>query len=650
MIPTLENPPRPRATLAPSELRAIWDLRNRGEIAQSYSEFLRVSSQLGLRGDISIEEKHERLCRTGCSPADALDFLLLEPSFLRNQTRMQEAKRITDEIEQLARNRALPGTFHFSFQKGLNCIGQSDFPRAVDCFVEAKLLAATAKERIAASLNGLMAMEALGYDLGKDADDLSRQIEALTEESLKAFYRGKLDSFRARAWYRKGEWDRLNQGAARFASDDSLDYFLSWFAGLPFVEGCDKPALEERFFRRYQAQGSRWLLGYRARTLRGLLIEADLDPTLRIQDKVERFYLWAWKWLAAPDAPLLDKILLLKGDLEKSLAQTLTWEQRQMLENAYRWLGFFSQTRDSEVCASLRALAAAQGNPVASLEYERLLLDYLVARKNGQGTIAQDTLEVLKDHPARHLAGLLLPQFLDSLAAGGSAPRPLAGLSRNLASIFPKPSERISRGILVNALEGKVRVIEKNRTGNPAIVSPILSSLLLLLREKSVFPKAEMLRACFGIARYDSYIHDPKIANTLSQANRLFRPFLRFQTKNGNILAHIGAPELLYFEGYSEHSTMLSALGCHPAALLLCPATASRSSAIAPDRLEEFRETWKTRYDYQVLLNVSKATAARRLRKWVREKKVARRGIGKSSLYKMEAGLLPLLAKKRGSP
>jgi Fic family protein len=66
--------------------------------------------------------------------------------------------------------------------------------------------------------------------------------------------------------------------------------------------------------------------------------------------------------------------------------------------------------------------------------------------------------------------------------------------------------------------------------------------------------------------------------------------------------------------------------------------------------LEEFRETWKTRYDYQVLLNVSKATAARRLRKWVREKKVARRGIGKSSLYKMEAGLLPLLAKKRGSP
>jgi hypothetical protein len=86
--------------------------------------------------------------------------------------------------------------------------------------------------------------------------------------------------------------------------------------------------------------GAGYHSGARLRTLNGLLIEEDLSDGVRLSEKIERLYLWTWRFLVRPETGALEKILLLQQNIRQN-ADTLSGEDYELLDLSVRWLGLF---------------------------------------------------------------------------------------------------------------------------------------------------------------------------------------------------------------------------------------------------------------------------------------------------------------------
>lgn len=598
--------------MAPS-LQPIWELRNAGKIAECRASLVAWGAKRGLAVELPLAGRIEALLERGVTEEDVISYALLEISLCRNRLDFVGAETELRHLEARFPVISDSGRYLLLFQRGLNAFASGNYLGALDLFIEANLYATDPLTRAWVGYNQLLALDELGWDHAAHLETFQRAFPDLTD-AWRNFFEEKVTALNLRKGFRTGDWADVTVGRL----DDYSRYLLHWLSSIPYLV-LPFPSVGSALDRH-------WLSGFRLRTLSGLLLAEDLRGDLPLRERIERFYLWVWQWLLDPRADSLERILELRGSLAPGPRASLSPEHGQMLENALRWLGLFAFLPEGEVREALGGFPRANGAGSLYLDYEKYLLDYFHAVRARSITVAVDTLTFLSQHPAHPLPGFSLPMLLQS-----SLPPRLSSLWIGLRELLPKEESPLDQGIVVHALEKKIRRIAK---GNCVEEIPQLGlvSLCLLAKEKPTFTKAEILRYAFGLPKYDAYLHDAKLANLLSFANGRLKGVMRFTVKGDLISAKVLAPERLRFEGDCRHTRLLARTFQDPS--LLLGATAAPATELPID--------WISRTHFERSLKISKATATRRLRAWVTEGILESRGQGKSSKYR----LTPQLAQR----
>jgi len=599
-------------------LSSLWELRNSGKIAECRSGLVAWGASRGLSAELPLSTRITRLLESALPEDDAVSYALVEISLHRNRLDFAKAESELTALEERFPRASEASRHLILFQRGLNAFASGNYLGALDLFIEADHYTKDPLQKAWVGHNQLLALDELGWDHSEMLETFRLALEDLAPE-WKKYFEEKITSLVLRKGFRSGNWGEVSLGRL----DGHSRYLLHWLASIPYLT-LPIPTVAGTALDRH------WLSGFRLRTLSGLLLEEDLRSDLPLRERVERFYLWTWSWLLDPRADSLERILELRRHLLPGGRASLSPEHGQMLENALRWLGLFAYLPEAELRQALAGFSRANGPGSILLEYEKYLLDYFHAVRGRSLTVAVDTLTFLGGHPAHALAGFHLPLLLQS-----ALPPRLSSLWIGLRELLPKQEAPLEQGIVVHALEKKIRRIAKG-----ACVEEIpqlgLVSLCLLAKEKPTFTKAEILRYAFGLPRYDAYSHDPKLANLLSLANGKLKGVLRFTVKGDLISVKLLAPEKLRFEGECRHTRLLASTFQDPG--LLLGEVAAKEIEIPID--------WISRNHFEKSLKVSKATATRRLRAWVTEGILESRGQGKSSKYRVTPKLAQRLRQE----
>lgn len=627
------------------DVQSLWNLRYQAKIPECHEAYLGHSAAVGVPAFGPLKPRFEMLLEKWKSTEIVIDFLLLETSFLRRKLLRAQRDDQIKELRDLMAEHSCPPHFQFHFQEGLNALVDANYSKALEQFLLAKPLARNNREFHFASLNAIGAMDALGYSyerpLAKFAETFLREKEDWAP-SLNVEYLALL----ARSSFRTGDLRTLSRLSQQGLAGSQNLYFLSWLRLIPYLDLPKPDSQVKESISRLASDPHGYLTPYRVRTLSFLLVPEDLKTDIKISARIERLYLWVWRWLCAPEPNLLDKIVQLRNQLNWHEYEHLTEVSYYLLRNSLGWLALFSSTSLEHVEQSVAPVIRCFGTPAPILEYEKTLLDYLFALRDGNKTLAQDTAAVLRARPLANQRAFLLPALLN-----GNSAAPLATLCESVASIRQaKAKGQDPNTIFVNSVTQEISV--RTRQKATRVRSSSLATFLSLFEHRAFTPVEDALKLSFGISKYDSLIHDPKIANLLSRANHVCQPFVSF-SRRGSIIHIEGKTDSLRFVGTNPHAQQMS----HNFSAKIFNLSASPASA--PSQSEPVTRTarppsgWVSRRELEAFLGISSSSALRQIRSWLSDNLLQKRGVGKSSRYfvtqNLESKFLSRLEKPKQS-
>ncbi|MCM2323701.1 MAG: hypothetical protein NDJ90_10615 [Oligoflexia bacterium] len=602
-------------------LESIWDLRLAGDCEAAYEAYLDCVAAEG----------------AGAPLADAAlerDVRLLKLSFLRHRRNFAELASAEQDLAAWLESRALRPCERVQLQLGLNELSRGRLSEALELFVSAhrKARAAIAAGRLAAGreeqlafFNSLLCMEDLGMDLDARLGEFEAGFGPHREASWARSIRAQLQALRLRSGFRRSRFEELPALFEGALEGEQAEYYATWLARLPYAGlAGQRLSAQERFSSGLARRGFGYMSQYRLRTLTMLLVPEDCVESVRLGEKVERLYLWTWSWLQQPDFERLGKILKVRSDIELSRRQTLSEEEHQMLRCVDLWLALFSGKRLAE--AEERALGFTHGGGAgcSHLQLEERVIRWLALERDVSAHAADLRASLKAEAHLRKLP------FFGELIEGGHG----GMLGESILSLRERGT---GRGVLVELLNQRIR-IEGREFGEAS--SQALVQLLAAFQWKDVEEKPELLRRVFGLGSYDSLIHDPKLANLLSRANRLLGGDAQFSVKAGKVFAQLDRKRVR-FQGYNSHSRCFLELPGFRAEL-----EQALRQGLEDDRSGEFasfERSWWKRSDLEASLRLSKASCARWLKEWA--PLLDTQGSGRSIRYQGKAGFSSRLAE-----
>ncbi|HPI40276.1 MAG TPA: hypothetical protein PLJ21_05690 [Pseudobdellovibrionaceae bacterium] len=627
------------------QFEKLWELRNSGQISESYLLYLDLLASISDFSDCtSSQSKLDLLLQTGQSHEMIVEIMLFESALYRNRLENEKADLILSHIDQFISKYKIKASYNYFLQKGLQYFSKSEIQKALENFVMAKKLSKNKKELSISSTNIILCLEDLNLIDSVYQNEWMKSYDSLTNEDKSTWAKNvvfEVEGFKLRQSFRSSNFESLNTNIESSISQKKLgfwsQYFLSYLNHLPYIEfrKSIRVSIDELHSEIF------YLNQYRIRTLRGLLIEEDLGTHIKISAHIERLYLWVWYWLEEPSTNLLSKI----AKLYQVILKTFDTDQKliissdhfQMLENATRWISFLGDQKPS-----VHKVNYPQSLCHKVFEYERLVLNYLEATRK-KSTLSTEYLSLIETHPfhkenANHLKNLLM---FDSLKKNSTFFMTLTKSLQHLIS----PDSSLKDGIKLDFLKKKVVQIQfgvEKKSFN--------SSLFLLasyFRTRASATKDEVLNVCFGIPSYDSFVHDPKIASLLTQANKLLSPAMTFRTKLNLILCE-RQDHLIKSFGDTPH--VLEAVSFKDQFSRPEPQSNSeikRSAQLIESKikLDSFITDWKSRIDYEKEFNLSKSNVIRKITEWKKRNWILVHGQGKASLYKAQKELLTTLTK-----
>lgn len=592
-----------------ARLDEAWDLRLGGKTDEAYDRYLDLLGELNVRiAGASVAGAWQSLTAKGMRPAEALELLLLDVSFHRYRRETAEAERKTEELGALAEAAGLRLPASYLLQSALNALAAGSHSLALERFLQAKRRADRPRELQLAAFNALLCMEDLGLEFGPSLDVFLAAFAPHESAPWAASILGQLDALRLRAAFRAGDFAALRRLISSPARGEQTLYFAAWVADLPHLGFPElASAAKERFAGQIATTGIGYHSAFRLRTLNGLLIEEDLG-NVRVSEKIERLYLWTWRWLAKPESAALAKILLLQDSIRRQ-STVLAGDDHRIFSLSLRWLGLFAGLSTSELDRLFQGHSAAESRAVPQLECEGRLLDYLFAARDGSRFAADTKQSLFHESPA-------CAERLATLFSGDAAG--LAALSDSIRALETARDEQ--PGVTVELLKRRITA------DGEEILSEPLTKLLELFRSSERAGKAQVLSHVFGIRRYEPELHDQKLANLLSKANRQFADTAQFSTKGDQVIARIQR-ERLHFAECDLHT--------------LSFAQADLSLLLADDgkqkekNLAALTDRWVSRSELEAGLGVSRATAARWLKSRVDSGEIEAKGSGKNVRYRI---------------
>lgn len=601
--------PVPRA----ARVDRAWDLRLGGRVDEAYDLYLDLLGELNVRiARISVDDAWTLLLDRRVDPTEALELLLLDVSFHRNRRETDLAEERCNRLGQLAEASGLRLPASYLLQSALNAFAASAHSLALERFLQAKRRAQGPREYCLASFNALLCMEDLGLEFGPSLESFLETFASHEKKPWARSIHGQLDALRLRAAFRSGDLEQLRKLIPELTRGEQTLYFAAWTAELPHLGFPElAAAAKERFARRIATSGMSYHSAFRLRTLNGLLVEEDLGTNVKLSEKIERLYLWVWRWLAKPESSSLEKILLLQDSIRRQ-GKVLAGDDFRLFVLSIRWLGLFAGLSAAELDRVTKNSSAAESRSVPQLERESRLLDVLFALRDGS-RFAGDMKQSLLDESfgcAEKLAKLFSGE-IDSLAALSSSIRALS------------ESQEEKSGIRVELL--KKRVLSDGEE----ILSEPLTKLFELFRTAERANKAQALSHIFGIRRLEPGLHDQKLANLLSKANRQFPGVVQFSTKGDQVIARIQR-DRLHFAESDSHTLCFTRVDLS----LLLEAPESEDEEAMND-IASLKGRWLSRADIEAALNVSRATAARWLKSRTESGSIEVQGSGKNVRYRI---------------
>ncbi len=563
--------------------------------------------------------------------------LLLSSSLLRTQGRGAEsalwAKTIARFFDQT------PADYFVRFEQGINLFARGDSHSALEYFAQARRLAPRPIFELAAEINTLLCLENLGLPFEETLSRALAQAKKMGEEARGA--RTQLEAFELRRAFRRGTFAPFLSFSSGEQALTQADYFRLWVRQLPYhrafsplSEAEYKPFTENRDFF-YQNS-------FRLRTLQGASHPADWE-TLKPSEFAHRFYLWAWKWLSAPDRNQVRKtasIVSRSGILGEDTL--LDRESQALVRNALLWLCLFDPSSHSRIQPLADQLRRPEWTLFPVLALESDLIHALTVLRDGgpeapEFQYAHDALESspLWSENETHFKSLFL-SVVPSDVAGDRRPEIPAGLKKlkdHLRELLASSIAPHEAPILVEVARSR---IADSRSGEQLISEPMARALELLNREVSV-SQEQFLAFCFGIKRFDPVIHQTKINNLLQRLRKLAGSQLAFRTKSGQVFAE-GDWRQFEFVRPAELGIQLieseewKNLGIERSSPVLQGAQPRLRSRVQVDSLK-----WSgvlSRSEIESKLQLPRSTTNRLLAQWERAGHVSREGAGRQVRYR----------------
>lgn len=592
------------------------------DVAGSRTLLAHVLGALGL----TLARARERLAADPPREESELlvDIVLLGASLSRaDGDPATAAAAISDVARHIARA-GYPLPFQMRFQEGLTSLVAGDHSGAMDRFLLARAAATTDADRIYAIANVVLCLENLGLPYDRALAEWRSLCARLPPGKL-AGPRAALDALERRVAFRAGDLRRAIRAGAPEPGTQS-DHYRLWAAELPY----------HRFFRVGSPGGKEAYLfskrriyerGYRLRTLEGIVHPDDI-ARYRDTELADRLYLWTWRWLADPEAFPITRVLALVESVDlAALSTRLTLEDGEMLRNALLWLGLFTPPCLPVARRLARKIAPAGARGYPLLAFERGLVEYAIALVEGRAAHGRAALAFLRRSPLWRSKDVKLVELARALAERRPVRwPPLQGLGERLAR----------RAGLAGAPPPDALIVDPDALrvsrGGASVVSEPLCRALLVLRERRVVACEELALACFGIHRYDAFIHGARVFNLLARLRPLLPAGLRVRTKAGKVYAE-GDWEKIVVQGDGapgSHPAWRALLAQDPA-LAPAPSSAPTPAALAAAA----RGKPMTRRELERLLGKSRSSANRLLAEWLASGVIRRVGKARRTRYEV---------------
>ena len=474
-------------------------------------DFENAPADIFISGDVDFEE-WAQIC-------------LMQISFLRTQNQFTRANTIFANIEKVAHALHRPIPHRYFMEKGLNYLVQSDYFLALENFMKAQ---DDPSIDLQARINVLICLEYLNLSLDKAAAGFAKQLSKYKDFRPIQGLVNQWEAFELRQAFRKGKFAQIEKSKPAFASQGI--YYRAWALCLPYHDSKD----DESYVDRFVSKKTKLLFSsYRIRTLAGLSHPDDNTVSL-LSERVERIYLWTWRWLANPEGFSLTKIAGQIEDLKNEVSpHRMGFQDILMLRNTLGWIGLFDSANELQFSQFLSQFNFNKDRSTEwLLELEHLLICYFKASRDGNAILAEDILATMKTVPLWDDPHLLFRHLVTSNKGGRSGSH-FETLRKNLSLLIESRKQKNNADFVVDLDHFEF----SSKKHNFKIVSePVVRALWLLHSKSNVRPE-EFMSFVFSIAPYDLSAHDAKINNLLSRIRRALPPELKITFREGRIAA-----------------------------------------------------------------------------------------------------------------
>ncbi len=570
----------------------------------------------------------------------AADVVLLYASMVRRDKNPKSSQVIVDLVHNWLQEQHSPLVFQYHLQSGLNSLAQGARSKAMHDFVAAKALAVKPLEQLFSGINLVLCLEDLGFDYDNELDSVKKLLSTCAHESWVYSILAEYEALCLRKSFRAADIEYLRQLCDAGFTGDQAKYYIAFITNLPFfgVQEDLRSVAKKAVASLVERINEGYLVPFELRTIRGLAVDDDDSVEVRSTERIERIYLWTWRWLLVPHTHDLNRILQTKDILFKRAIGVLTRDDFLKLENALRWLALFAGVDSASISLITHSLQFTSQREVPLLDYESLLLDWLFARRDGDLKTADHIAKRLERHCLAENKDFSLNTLVKSLLESlENAPSPWDNLYPALREVVT-PQGGVKSGISIDVMSGQVKCFKDNILTHD-VRSPAMAQLLSFATRIATVPAAEVMHRVFGIPRFDVAQHEQKLGKLLVQVNKLAKPWLRFSRRSALIYID-GDRSKAQMASTTPHTECWGLQGDGAGSLLRTSLTLGTSPAKKAKATEDHKtrgDGLMTRQDIQELLNCSKSAATERIHEWVEAGQIARIGEGKASRYKPTA-------------
>ncbi len=651
----------PSGSALAARITAIWTARRSGQVANAINLFSEVTSidagmlfalPLPDGADASTQgagiatiDRHVILQltdRLAAWPVQAAELLTLYSSFLLRAQHMHRARAVLEVAREKSDGAGTPLSEQMIFQLGLQYCVEGDYIEALRYFQRLRDQISTSPlVRLQALVNILLCKEKLGLEVDSDlaglADVEASLIKHAPKDATGAVVQetlGQVDALLLRIAFDRGDSGAISALTKKPLRGVQAIYFAGWMASLPYAQFDGQQMLVTRATQFLAEHRGSYLADYRLATLIGDVKRRSANESIRASAVVERLYLWTWRWLVKPSRSQLESVLSTMETLRNAAEGSLSAPEAMMCDNACRWLRLFSIITDQDLAELGQGVLAAGDPPANFVLVEHMLLANCAPaafgwRYSKAVSLAETSAQMRQSMLGHDWLLKLHKAIITPSAELCLEPSWVGGISTLFAAEQTAMQES---GCIVVDLASS-RIAMGAISDRKVIVHQALSRLLAGLTESHSrsISIAELVRICFGLSRYDSSVHDTRVAKLLWRANQQLAGQVEVSKRAGRI--HLRALCRIHLVGRLAYAELDLANGF--------TATSSRTRGDIAEEVADFglarlrHDVWYTRFTIERELGVSRATAARRIREWLEQGVVQADGRGRNIRYRV---------------